>query len=123
MTVPIPQPSTMPPPPPDPRASSTFSLSLLPCPRFYLGDPISWSPVGKPGRGFASSLEKEPHDEHITRLLTCCDWLREAESSKCRLIDGRCDRQSVVSLVGRDGFSRHWPKNTIDRSIVVTCAR
>src|SRR5262249_3738165 len=35
MRVPIPPPSTMRPPPPDPRASSTFSLSLLPCQSIY----------------------------------------------------------------------------------------
>src|SRR4029077_3247513 len=36
MTVPIPPPSTRRPPPPDPRASSTLSLSLLPCQSIYL---------------------------------------------------------------------------------------
>src|SRR4029077_9292936 len=36
---------------------------------------------------------------------------------------GRCNRQTVVSLVGCDGLSGHWPKNTIDRSVVVTFAR
>src|SRR6187551_1985297 len=36
MTVPIPPPNTRRPPPPDPRASSTLSLSLLPCQSIYL---------------------------------------------------------------------------------------
>src|SRR5678815_1631322 len=53
----------------------------------------------------------------------CSGYLRYAERSKCRLIDTRCDRQSVVSLESCDGLSGHWPKNTIDRSVVVTGAR
>src|SRR5882724_159614 len=53
----------------------------------------------------------------------CSDYLRYAERSKCRLIDGRCNRQTVVSLESCDGLSSHGPKNTIDRSVVVTCAR
>src|SRR5437016_2510398 len=53
----------------------------------------------------------------------CSDYLRDAERSECRLIDGRCNRQTVVSLESCDGLSGHWPKNTIDRSVVVTCAR
>src|SRR5438067_265254 len=51
------------------------------------------------------------------------DYLSYTERGECRLIDGRCNRQTVVSLESCDGLSGHWPKNTIDRSIVVTCAR
>ncbi len=53
----------------------------------------------------------------------CSDYLSYTERGECRLIDGRCNRQTVVSLESCDGLSGHWPKNTIDRSIVVTCAR
>src|SRR5882724_5257489 len=53
----------------------------------------------------------------------CSDCLRYTERCKCRLIDGRCNRQTVVSLESCDGLSGHWPKNTIDRSVVATCAR
>src|SRR5260370_27493584 len=53
----------------------------------------------------------------------CSDYLRYTERGERRLIDGRCNRQTVVSLVGCDGLSGHWPKNSIDRSVVVTCAR
>src|SRR6266404_3768988 len=53
----------------------------------------------------------------------CSDYLSYTERGECRLIDGRCNRQTVVSLESCDGLSGHWPKNTIYRSIVVTCAR
>jgi hypothetical protein len=53
----------------------------------------------------------------------CSDYLSYTERDECRLIDGRCNRQTVVSLESCDGFSGHWPKNTIDRSVVVTGAR
>src|SRR6267154_2327591 len=53
----------------------------------------------------------------------CSDYLSYAERGECRLIDGRCNRQTVFSLESCDGLSGHWPKNTIDRSVVVTCAR
>src|SRR2546422_3449028 len=48
------------------------------------------------------------------------DKLRDAERGKCRLIDCRCDLQSVVGLERCDGVSGHRSKNTIDRSIVIT---
>src|SRR6266550_2736730 len=53
----------------------------------------------------------------------CSDYLSYTERGECRLIDGRCNRQTVVSLESCDGLSGHWPKNAIDRSVVVTCAR
>src|SRR5213594_1662874 len=46
------------------------------------------------------------------------DKLRDAERAKCRLINCRCDLQSVVGLERCDGVSGHRSKNTIDRSIV-----
>src|SRR5215470_7285727 len=48
--------------------------------------------------------------------------LHQAERGKCRLIDCRCNRQTVVSLESCDGFSGHRPKDPIDRSVVVTSA-
>src|SRR4029453_4348831 len=46
--------------------------------------------------------------------------LHQPHRGKCWLIDSPCDRQSVISLVGCDGFPGHRPKDPIDRSIVVT---
>ena len=51
------------------------------------------------------------------------DQLHQTERGKCRLIDGRCNRQTVVSLEGCDGLPGHRSKEPIDRSIVVTGAR
>src|SRR5262245_28496237 len=53
-------------------------------------------------------------------LLFLFSFLDQPHRGKCRLIDCRCDRQSVVSLVGCDGFPGHRPKDTIDWSIVIT---
>src|SRR5256886_2800599 len=69
------------------------------------------------------SQKKEPHDG----TPSCgspngSDKLRYAERGKCRLIDCRCDRQSVVGLEICDGLLGHRPKDTIDRSIVITVA-
>src|SRR5262249_7902283 len=61
--------------------------------------------------------------EHITRLSTSPTTLHEAKRGKCRLIDRRRDRQSIISLMGGDGFPGHRSKHPIDRSIVVTGAR
>ena len=49
--------------------------------------------------------------------------LYEAHRGECRLIDSRCNRQTIVSLESCDRLSGHWPKNTIDRSVVVTGRR
>src|SRR6266480_1078679 len=66
---------------------------------------------------------KEPHDGTASRgSPNDFDRLRYAERGKCRLIDYRCDRQSIVSLERCNGLSSHWPKDTIDRPVVVTDA-
>src|SRR5438552_10219073 len=48
------------------------------------------------------------------------DKLRDAERGKCRLINCRCDLQSIVGLEGCDGVLGHRSKYPIDRSIVIT---
>src|SRR5438067_183347 len=60
--------------------------------------------------------------ERITRLSNNSDDLRYSERGKCRLIDYRCDRQSVVGLESCDGLSGHRAKDAIDRSVIVTVA-
>ena len=60
--------------------------------------------------------------ERITRLSNNSNDLRYAERRKCRLIDYRCDRQSVVSLESCNGLSGHRAKDAIDRSVIVTVA-
>src|SRR5262249_19636919 len=49
--------------------------------------------------------------------------LHQPHRGKCRLINRRSDRQSVVSLVSCNRFPGHRPKDPIDRSIVITGAR
>src|SRR6266480_4189181 len=66
---------------------------------------------------------KEPHDGTASRgSPNDFDRLRYAERGKCRLIDYRCDRQSVVSLESCNGLSGHRAKDAIDRSVIVTVA-
>src|SRR5438034_3371196 len=68
------------------------------------------------------SQKKKPHDETHHASPNGSDKLRYAERGKCRLIDCRCDRQSVVGLEICDGLLSHRSKDAIDRSIVVTVA-
>ena len=69
-------------------------------------------------------ITTEPHDgtHHAALKMASISYTRP-KRGKCWLIDCRCDRQSIVGLVGCDGFPGHRSKYPIDRSIVVTGAR
>src|SRR3954453_17468839 len=86
ITVPIPPPITRR-PPPDPRASSTFSLSLLPCQSIY---PVS---------------SRAMHLRLLSRGIYPDGWVSDAEQLTCDIRHSRLPRETVAhrNHLGRTG--------------------